>query len=194
MDQSATPVPSKQCIGPCGQVKPLTDFRPNATYRDGRSHKCRDCRNAADRARSAADPETARATARRKQQAHPEWRTDPETNRASCRAWAAAHPGASSARNRKHRAALRATVLAHYGQVCACCGSTKRLGIDHINGDGARHRRELFEGRGGARFYLWLIDQGFPEGYQTLCQPCNASKATGPRCRLDHTVAPYKTS
>ena len=35
-------------------------------------------------------------------------------------------------------------------------------------------------------FYGWLIANGFPPGYQTLCRPCNASKADSPACRLDH--------
>jgi hypothetical protein len=86
--------------------------------------------------------------------------------------------------NRRDR--LRSEVFAHYGQACACCGSTDRLTIDHIAGTGADHRKELFGGRqiAGTRFYAWLIRQGFPDGYQTLCAPCNRSKGTGARCRM----------
>lgn len=165
MCQSAILAPAKQCRGPCGRVKLLTEFRLDAAYRDGRRNRCRACYNAAVRA----------------------------AERERSRTRAAAKPGASSARNRRYRARLRTAVLAHYGTACACCGTTKLLGIDHVHGDGAKHRRELFEGRGGARFYAWLIAQGFPEGYQTLCQPCNASKRTGRRCRLDHSASPPVT-
>jgi len=88
-------------------------------------------------------------------------------------------------RNRADK--LRAQVFGHYGTSCACCGRTDDLSIDHIGGNGHEHRQEIF-GRqgGGVEFYHWLIQHGFPEGYQTLCRPCNQSKFTGDRCRLQH--------
>lgn len=82
---------------------------------------------------------------------------------------------------------LRAAVFGHYGTVCACCGGTDQLQIDHVNGDGKAHREEL-KGLGTYRFYSWLIDNGFPAGYQTLCGPCNSSKGTGTACRIDHEL------
>jgi hypothetical protein len=54
-----------------------------------------------------------------------------------------------------------------------------------LNGDDRQHREELGI-HGGGEFYWWLISQGFPAGYQTLCDPCNKSKADGWWCRLDH--------
>lgn len=84
---------------------------------------------------------------------------------------------------------LRDQVLDRYGRVCACpgCGAAEDLSIDHVNGGGNAHRIELF-GRitESARFYAWLIENGFPDGFQVLCRPCNSSKADGPACRLDH--------
>lgn len=79
----------------------------------------------------------------------------------------------------------RKAVFDHYGRVCACCGTVERLSIDHVMGDGKQHRQELFGSqRGGVDFYRWLIDQGFPSGYQTLCRACNGSKRDGPGCRI----------
>jgi hypothetical protein len=80
----------------------------------------------------------------------------------------------------------RRRVFAHYGTSCACCGTGDRLTIDHVNGDGAEHRREMGN-RGGSHTYHWLVMNGFPPGFQTLCDPCNLSKDRGPACRLDHT-------
>jgi len=82
-------------------------------------------------------------------------------------------------------------VFDHYGHACACCGTAERLDIDHINGGGSAHRTALFgrANNGGADFYRWLVAQGFPPGYQVLCRPCNASKANGVTCRLDHSAA-----
>jgi hypothetical protein len=47
------------------------------------------------------------------------------------------------------------------------------LCIDHINGGGRAHRREI---GGHASFYLWLIKNNFPEGYQVLCWNHNSKK------------------
>jgi hypothetical protein len=85
-------------------------------------------------------------------------------------------------------AELREVTFAHYGQACACCGTTENLTIDHINGSGDKHRQELFghwkNRTAGVHFYRWLRDEGWPKGYQTLCLPCNNSKSTGERCRI----------
>jgi hypothetical protein len=82
----------------------------------------------------------------------------------------------------------RAAVLDHYGRACACCGTTDLLTIDHMNGDGKRHRVDVGIST-GTHMYLWLVANGFPDGFQTLCLSCNASKGRGARCRLNHAVA-----
>jgi hypothetical protein len=79
----------------------------------------------------------------------------------------------------------RRQALAHYGTACACCGSDRELEIDHVNGDGARHRQEV----DATRLYRWLVESGFPVGFQTLCGLCNRSKGDTPRCRLHHATA-----
>lgn len=58
---------------------------------------------------------------------------------------------------------------------CTCCGETivHFLGIDHLNGGGRAHRKEVGSGFG---FYRWLRRNGFPEGFQTLCHNCNQAK------------------
>jgi hypothetical protein len=89
----------------------------------------------------------------------------------------------ASAQRRRHRE--KALVFAHYGTWCACCGTTEQLTIDHVNGDGAKHRRLMGSG-GGTFIYHWLVVNGFPPGFQTLCGPCNQSKGRGPACRLTH--------
>jgi len=73
--------------------------------------------------------------------------------------------------------------LAHYGgepPKCVCCGETEPrfLTIDHINGDGDKHRRAISNNRSfsGGPFYGWLIKNNFPEGYQVMCSNCNMAK------------------
>jgi excisionase family DNA binding protein len=74
----------------------------------------------------------------------------------------------------------RIAVFDHYGWRCACCGSTEQLTIDHLNGDGRLHRAKI--GHGSSHLYRWLTANGFPEGFQTMCRPCNLSKRDGDRC------------
>jgi hypothetical protein len=67
----------------------------------------------------------------------------------------------------------RLAVLRHYSHgdpVCACCEETRLefLSIDHINGGGGKHIREI-----GSNLARWLTKQGFPDGYRVLCHNCN---------------------
>ena len=86
------------------------------------------------------------------------------------------------------RRANKRRVLEHYGTSCACCGTTEHLAIDHVKGDGKRHREEI--GATSQALYVWLIKNNFPAGFQTLCTSCNNSKKDGDRCRLIHDVCP----
>lgn len=66
-------------------------------------------------------------------------------------------------------------VITYYGNgECACvkCGEKRLpcLSIDHI--DGGRHKHFKDFGIKSSTFYKWLIDNNFPEGFQTLCMNC----------------------
>jgi len=70
---------------------------------------------------------------------------------------------------------LKDDVFAAYGGYrCNCCGETEVLflQIDHVENDGAVHRREI----GSGALYLWLKRHKFPEGFQVLCANCNWGK------------------
>jgi hypothetical protein len=82
-----------------------------------------------------------------------------------------------------YRRVEQSAVFGHYGQLCACCGTAYWLTIDHIDGNSQQHHAEI---GGRQKLYRWLIANGFPPGFQTLCAPCNSSKRSGNRCRLDH--------
>lgn len=81
----------------------------------------------------------------------------------------------------------RIDVLYHYcnGDIkCQCCHETciEFLTIDHINGGGNEHRRELGTARkdssnpswGG--MYKWLKKNNYPEGFRVLCFNCNCAR------------------
>lgn len=83
-----------------------------------------------------------------------------------------------------------ATFEAYGGASCACCGEStfEFLTLDHVNDDGAEHRRQIGS-QGGWTFYKYLSDQGFPEPerYQVLCWNCNCAKQY-------HGTCPHQTT
>lgn len=82
---------------------------------------------------------------------------------------------------------LRQAALDAYGRTCACCSEDHEvfLAIDHINEDGAAHRRVIKSG-----FYQWLRDNQYPSGFQTLCHNCNWAKSRG---ECPHTKMEFDT-
>ena len=89
--------------------------------------------------------------------------------------WADSHKELRKSTGQKHRAGLRRQVFDRYGRVCVCCGIDVEgfLTIDHIEGNGNKHRKEI---GGGNVFYAWLIRNGFPDEYRTLCYNCNCAR------------------
>ncbi len=86
-------------------------------------------------------------------------------------------------------AALKANVFQAYGGSCACCGESQSdfLAIDHVENNGADHRRELagkrYKSMTGVHMYRWLKKNEFPDGFQVLCHNCNFSKhLNGGKC------------
>lgn len=90
------------------------------------------------------------------------------------RRYGARHPERVRARARAAYYALKADVLGHYGDKCACCGNDDLavLSIDHAGGWGAQHRRAL-RAQGKHFSYGLLKSQGYPDGFQVLCMNCN---------------------
>ena len=157
-----------------------------------------------DRRKREQNPELYREIGRRWREANPErareiqreasrrWQQEnPELRQEAVRRWREANPELVREHDRRKRERLRAAVFGHYGRKCACCGTMNDLSIDHIAGNGKEHRLELFgdERKSGDRMLRWMIKQGFPDGFQTLCMPCNTSKHDGPACRIDHAAA-----
>lgn len=70
---------------------------------------------------------------------------------------------------------LKVEVLNHYGYgKCSCfrCGFSdlRALTLDHING------RKRSSDKYGQRLYRQLKEDGYPEGYMTLCMNCQFIK------------------
>ena len=88
----------------------------------------------------------------------------------------------------QRRRVIRLEVLAHYGGVCVCCGENTEafLTLDHVNDDGAAHKREL-KCHGGTAMYHYAKRAGYPPTLQLLCWNCNAAKHYYKQC--PHQVA-----
>lgn len=94
----------------------------------------------------------------------------------------------NSARN-LHNLELKRRIIAHYGAECSCCGEKTPafLTIDHIDGGGDKHRKQLFgKNMGGTKFYHWLEKQEYPRGYSVLCWNCNCGK------RINRGICPHQ--
>lgn len=101
-----------------------------------------------------------------------------EERRAKQDEWAEANRESIAKRRADYNLMLRIDVLGHYSQgtfACACCGADQLefLTLEHVNGDGAEHRRRL--GR-NQHIYRELRSNGFPGGYAVLCMNCNFAR------------------
>lgn len=79
------------------------------------------------------------------------------------------------AKAREAHRVLKMDVLLHYGYCCSRCGEDDPdvLNIDHIDQNGSAHRKEVVKGGGSNKMYRWLIANGYPSGFRTLCFNCN---------------------
>jgi len=146
----------------CRKIFPRTSehFRPAKGDVDNLRSRCRNCDAAHDRARY--------------------WKNHKE-NLARQRQYQAKNRDRLYAYNRnwqsqRHRELKHDTIIA-YGGRCACCGESEPafLDIDHINNDGAEHRKEVGN---TTRLMLWLKRDGWPKDrVQLLCCNCNQGKA-----------------
>ncbi len=74
------------------------------------------------------------------------------------------------------------------GSICNCCGETEFdfLQLDHVENNGASHKRKLSsngtKSDGSTKLYSWVIENGYPEGFQVLCANCNWGKRISGIC------------
>lgn len=93
--------------------------------------------------------------------------TDPETYANSPKRYPDPEYAKTIVRDR--RIQKRKKVIEHYGGRCSCCGENRYefLAIDHINGNGNRHKMQVGD------VMSWVWSHGFPDGFRILCHNCN---------------------
>lgn len=139
----------------CKFEKPIDGFTNNKLTPDGLASWCKDCFNAYQRKSYLENHEE-------QLERHRKYR---ETHREQGRR-----------KGRIYNQRMKSLVLFHYSSgvpTCAHCGfcDIRALSIDHINGGGSRHQREISN-----TIYRWLINNDFPDGYQVLCMNCQFIK------------------
>lgn len=85
---------------------------------------------------------------------------------------------------RDYKRRLKAEMVAAYGGRCECCGEAEItfLTLEHVNRDGADHKRRLGT-NGGHAIWLDLKKRGWPkDGFTLLCWNCNCSTKNGAAC------------
>lgn len=122
----------------------------------------------------------------RKEYQHKWYQDNKEHNKIKSREWYQNNKERGKEINLKSNRKIKFLVLQRYSSKipkCKCCKEKEKsfLTIDHINNDGAKHRREIKRG-GGVSFYYWLKLNNFPKGYQVLCFNCNHAKSLYGKC------------
>lgn len=166
-----TQILEKRC-SKCGETKIVDQFgirRSKVKKIERRGSWCKRCVAANTAAYNARDPEEKK----RRQREYLARRTDEERqrqNRMAVKRYRKEHAA------KKHQK-FKIEVLSHYGgQLCNCCGETEilMLSLDHIDGNGADHRRTLSGGRSLPNgSYRWAKRNNYPPIFQVLCMNCN---------------------
>ncbi len=167
----------------CGQTKDVSEFPNSRARKDGKHPYCKACNGAVAR----------------------QWVIDNKERALATRlVYQAGRRDIINSQKRVLRQKYKLECLLHYSNgtlACACCGEStiQFLSLDHINNDGAAHRKEAYERHGngkegyrngknicGDTMYRLLAHDGYPDvGLQVLCFNCNQGK------RINGGVCPH---
>jgi len=91
-------------------------------------------------------------------------------------------PTYQSRKNLEYKLRRQTKIFEIYGKRCVCCGEDNPLflTLDHINNNGAKHRKETKSGN-----YDDMIKNPNKSKYQILCHNCNSGKHRG------HGICPH---
>ncbi len=150
---------TKRC-GRCRITKAFSEFHRSKATNSGYRSCCKVCAAEANKAYN-----TLRYTV-------PEL---VEKNKARCQDYHKRNKEVLNQKSKAWRTELRSVVYQAYGNSCQWCGESnfKFLTLDHVNGDGAAHRREI---GGIAKMLKWAKDNNYPTSLRLLCYNCNCGR------------------
>jgi hypothetical protein len=150
-----------KCCTKCKRVLPITDFYKCNRTKSGLQFRCKQCTNEWQKEfRHSLTPEQ-----RKRYNGYSHKYKD-------------THPGKHSEDAAKRNLRDKKEVFSHYenGEIkCRRCGITdiRCLTLDHINGGGAQHRKQIGQ---GVRVYKWARHNNYPPIFQVLCMNCQFIK------------------
>lgn len=174
---------SKVCRD-CKAEKDLSDFyehRAGKGPKDGRYSRCKLCHNALSVAWAKENREKVNEIGLRSS------RKNKAKRNAASRQYYWNNAERMRAAQRTRIQELKDAAYAAYGgYVCSCCGEREPmfLCLDHINDDGAAHRKTFPTGG----LYEWLRKHDYPPMFQVLCPNCNMGK------RMNGGTCPHQTA
>jgi hypothetical protein len=170
---------AKRCLR-CGLTKPISEFSKDKRRPDGCKSHCKECHNKYNKKWCEENPDKFKDRKERYVETHRVQIND------YAKKYREKHPEKRKEYRDRYRRNLKIEVISHYCDEeikCVCCGETilEFLTIDHINNNGAEHRRRV-----GPNIYNWLKKNNYPNGYQVLCMNCNWGK------RVNGGICPHK--
>ncbi len=146
----------------CKEEKPKNSFWEDKRYKSGFFPWCKSCHK------------------KNNNLSHKKsYKDDPEKFKERARLWRSLNNDKVRASVRKLQERVKLDSYYAYGgkePKCNCCGEKDMqfLTIDHINNDGASHRKKY--NLPGNSIHFWLKKNNYPEGFQLLCFNCNLGK------------------
>lgn len=173
-------IASKACAK-CHETKPLDEFAKNVRSNDGRQVRCRECQRIDSTImRAKIDPsgylkeddikKCCDCGFRKAAREFPVRKGSKDGRQSRCSECGKKH---SKAQHKAYKMDALRIYSTTEEPSCSCCGEQRVefLVIDHIEGNGPEHRKEV-----GDNIYSWLKVNKYPLGFQVLCYSCNWRK------------------
>jgi len=148
-------------------------FAVHKREKDGHDCYCRTCKSEIDKKYRKNNKEKV------KNKAHEKYVRNMEHIKNKSSLYAKSNRNKNNASSTKSRLKLKTKVFVHYcgGKIQCKCGVNDLylLTIDHINGGGNEHRKQIGR-KTGYNFYRWLKNNNYPDGFQVLCFNCQYRK------------------
>ena len=160
---------SKLC-SKCKKSLPVSAFWKDRSQKDGKCRRCKGC--------ASAQSKEWESTQDRKEY----HKIQNNKRKDAGHVWYVNNKQKVSTTQKAYGQRMKKETINKYGGCCTCCGENNLvfLTMDHINNDGAKHRRSKEGPRGpGIGTYVWLRDNEYPNTLQVLCFNCNWAKSHG---------------
>lgn len=194
---------TKQC-SKCSRTLLLYKFFKDAAKSDGYYSSCKDCyrERLGHKKRLAREVKKQgvimrRCTTCNKYKYRSEFYTNPASHDGihihckSCSIDFTKRPKARASAKKRNQKERYDCMVAYSGisPKCACCKEStyEFLSIDHVDNDGAAHRKKL-----KSSIYRWLRQNNYPDGFQILCMNCNWAKGKYGKCPHQYETNDYK--